>query len=245
MGLINLLIRWHNLLSKLKSKILSKKLIGVVASNYYFSTTTDRYGLNSAYYRFLKKFGSVVIIPATDDYIHKNLDLLVLPGGADVLSTRYGQKPDVLCGKSDIHLEYFDTYILPQYIENRTPIFGICRGFQGISVTFGASLIQHVDNEYSVPRSKLVDKILLVKSDLQPEGLPDYFYTGKAKGASKKMVDINYQVNSIHHQVVDHNNLGDRVEVLAFNKIYKTVEAIGIKGYPALGVQYHPKSLGL
>jgi len=60
--------------------------------------------------------------------VRKDLDLLVLPGGPDVDPMRYLDQDDDFSlwnGKPCVFKERFDKILLPQYIENRTPIFGI------------------------------------------------------------------------------------------------------------------------
>jgi len=84
-----------------------------------------------------------------DDNIYTDLDLLILPGGADVDPLRYNQKPYYYTQNPNIHYEYWDRFVLPTYIENRIPIFGICRGFQTLNVHYGGSLSQHISQAYS------------------------------------------------------------------------------------------------
>lgn len=78
------------------------------------------------YVKFFKRFGKIV--PVGLSVIRKDLDLLVLTGGADVDPKRYGEEPSSLCGPKDIRKEWFDIFCLPKYMETKIPIFGICRG---------------------------------------------------------------------------------------------------------------------
>ena len=50
-------------------------------------------GVSRSYLEYFKKFGKVITIDWDDEEV-QNIDLLVLPGGADVSTFRYNQKPD-------------------------------------------------------------------------------------------------------------------------------------------------------
>ena len=104
-------------------------------------------GVTFPYLNYFEKFGDVKIIIPTAKQVDDTLDLLVIPGGPDISAFRYlspDETPSWFNQKPDQMREYFDTNILPRYIENKTPIFGICRGHQSIAALFGAKLEQHL-----------------------------------------------------------------------------------------------------
>lgn len=101
---------------------MSRKIIGIVGH----STGENTFGTRKSYMEYFSQFGNVVILSPSDKVV--DLDLLVLPGGEDVDSSRYGQKPSFFNTAPNGYFEYFDKVMLPQYIEKNTPIFAICRG---------------------------------------------------------------------------------------------------------------------
>jgi len=90
----------------------------------------NSFGVGINYMEFAKESlgGEDIRILLPDSPIWTDLDLLMLTGGADVNPSRYNEPPGFYTDKPDILKEYFDVHVLPQYIEQRTPIFGICRG---------------------------------------------------------------------------------------------------------------------
>lgn len=104
------------------------KKIGIVG----WKTGENSFGITVPYLRFFQHYGNVVILGVNEEPV-KDLDLLVLPGGGDVSPNRYNAKPDLFTGVANTWLEYFDKDILPQYIANKTSIFGICRGLQTLT----------------------------------------------------------------------------------------------------------------
>jgi putative glutamine amidotransferase len=68
---------------------------------------------------------------------------LVLPGGADVDPSRYGQTPNAQAQVvTDPALDALEFTVLLEALERDLPVFGICRGFQALNVHFGGALIQ-------------------------------------------------------------------------------------------------------
>ncbi len=83
------------------------------------------FGVTIPYMRFAEQFGKVQIITRQDINNAPKVDLLILPGGADILPMTYGLMPDYMTGSPNVMLELFDEKLLPTYIENDTPILGI------------------------------------------------------------------------------------------------------------------------
>jgi putative glutamine amidotransferase len=194
----------------------------------------EGYGIPNSYLVFLSYFGVVSIIMPNEKEIRPYLDLLVLPGGPDVDSKRYlGERPlSLTMGYPCPFRERFDNVLLPKYIENETPIFGICRGHQTLAVHFGGTLKQHMVHETSpsIERTKKVHWLKL--SDDVSEYVP---------GISALQ---RFEVNSLHHQVID--KLPENATAIALydsNNANKEVEAIGYTNYPAVTVQWHPEEI--
>ena len=198
-----------------------------------WKTGDNSYGANIAYIQFLSGFGNVRILTPTEP-IDDRIDLIVIPGGADVDPLRYGAIPSFYTSKPDSMKEYFDTVILPQYIKLGTPVFGICRGIQSIAVLFGAKLIQHMYHETNEKsRSEKVHSI-----DLLPPFKNEFMKDNPHV--------FSIKVNSMHHQCVSNHNFPEELEVIGVyrskNK-FDYIEVIRHRKYPIYAVQYHPEEL--
>ena len=188
----------------------------VLGSNYF--------GVPISYVDFIKEYLECddlrILTPTTP--IQKDLNLIILPGGADINPSRYGEPPGFYTDKPDLLKEYFDVHILPQYISVGTPIFGICRGLQTLAVHFGCKLIQDMHHDTN-------------KQDNPYQGVHELLIFDKTK---------KIEVNSRHHQSVQRPHESHIVKVIATHKkIPQHIEAIRVQGYKVAGVQFHPEDL--
>lgn len=195
----------------------------------------DMFGSTLPYLEFLSQFGE--IIPLMPEHtIREDLDLLFLPGGADIDPQAYGEVPSFYTNKSDIYKEHFDKNYLPLYTEIGTPIFGACRGHQAYAAFKGAKLIQHMFHETNPPE----------------DGMRSMHYLRFTMDIPNISIqkDTIIPVNSRHHQVVDLDSLKNTSLVSAgvyhqdTEKGFQFEETneilIDIK-YPAVTVQFHPE----
>jgi hypothetical protein len=90
----------------------------------------NSFGVTIPYIEFIREHldCSDLRILSPDSPIWTDLDLLILTGGPDVNPSRYGEPPGFYTDKPDLIREYFDVHVLPRYIEEHVPIFGVCRG---------------------------------------------------------------------------------------------------------------------
>ena len=218
----------------------SNKTIGI--PGYLIGENT--FGVASSYLEFVGRFGKPLIIMPQDIDNPPEVDLLVLPGGPDILPTTYGKIPSFKVSKPSPMLEHFDLNILPQYMEKKTPIFAICRAMQQIYVSCGGRLIQHYPWH---PQSR------------SPEDqCHDLMFTDGFKDLGKYIG----KVTSRHHQVCsilnenedrDQNNefikfIPENLEIIAYSGDIKNntydpniVEIFKHVDYPLYGVQWHPE----
>jgi gamma-glutamyl-gamma-aminobutyrate hydrolase PuuD len=216
-----------------------KKRIGIVG----WPTGANSFGATLPYLDFFSNFGVVEIIMPNETNT-RNLDLLILPGGPDVDTSRY-IKEDALnfyIGKPCPFRERFDNVLLPKYINERTPIFGICRGHQSLAVYFKGDLYQDMDS-YGLGHetNPAENRIKLVHSVVTNTE----FLKNELNITSQRV----FEVNSIHHQCVSELDLPQNATVVAnytnkIGSISGVVEAISYyPNYPAHTVQWHPEEI--
>ena len=170
-----------------------------------------------------------------DDNVYTDLDLLILPGGADVDPLRYNQKPYYYTQNPNIQYEYWDKFVLSKYIENRIPIFGICRGFQTLNVHYGGSLSQHINQAYSSKsRDEEVDFLSIINNNTVKDLLNKIGF---------KEINKTYKVNSLHHQGFFYEQKGKNILPLLINTRYENIEAFISLTDLVAGVQWHPEEL--
>lgn len=219
------------------------KTIGIYADSY-----NGKVGQTFAYMQFFSQFGHVRLISTLDklDNIVNEVDMLVTPGGADLTSSIYGKSPGVMDSRANQHYEYLDSILLPQFVENKKPIIGICRGMQSINCFFGGTLNQHIiGHNQGEDRQATRQKLQFTNHEEE------------------------YYINSMHHQSVD--ILGDELELIAYSQQFRgcysskntimtwrtydsktgdiserievpvTIEAFVHATLPIIGVQWHPE----
>lgn len=193
----------------------------------------NSFGCTLPYLEYMMQFGDEISI-LTPNEVREDLDLLILPGGADVATTRYASgMPSFYNGNSDVLLEHFDKFSLPRYIEMNTPIVGICRGFQSLVVHFGGTLDQNISHPYSEKsRGELVHGVEFTK---------DAIDMGMRAAGNKKV----HKVNSLHHQGAYTAMMPSVLKPLMLHDeaIYgeRIVEAFIHESLPIVGFQFHPE----
>jgi len=221
---------------------MNKKLIGIPA----WSLGENSFGVQKAYLEYLSNFGQVEILTPNNNIRH-DLDLVVLPGGADTMSHTYNEVPSFANGMADPYKDYFAKINLPQYIQAKIPVFGICLGMQQIAVHFGIKLIQDINpnHGYSSDKGDLVNTCKVNTIAVNP--IFEELYQTSFKATHK--------VNSYHHQGVTLEDLKKNPDLipLLVNKNseftyshgnHYLVEAFMHKKLNIIGVQYHPERMG-
>ncbi len=150
---------------------------------------------------------------------------LFLTGGEDLDPQRYGQKNAGLCGPPDLWRDSLEWSLCWQFIQQKKPVFGVCRGMQLINVFFGGTLTQDLQEDRGLahPYHSIHSVECIEGSQLE------------------QLFGASFLVNSYHHQAVQ--TLGAGLISIATTQNGDIVEALEHKTLPVLGVQWHPERM--
>lgn len=164
--------------------------------------------------------------------VFATMDGLLLPGGADLDPSLYGEEPHptaaVEPARDDLELEAWNAAR-----ERGVPIFGVCRGFQAINVFSGGSLLQHLDGHDSPTAAPAP----------HPLHLDPASRLAAILGETDPM--LRTEVNSYHHQAIRPESLAPGLLPVGMSPHPEgdLVEALE-SANPAewlIGVQFHPE----
>ncbi|MEO6352995.1 MAG: type 1 glutamine amidotransferase [Oxalobacteraceae bacterium] len=162
----------------------------------------------------------------------KQLDGLVLQGGADVAPMSYAQAVTRPEWNGDRARDMYELELLHEFIEAGKPVLGICRGCQLINVAFGGTL--HQDIASDVPNA------IKHVSENYDSNTHSIRLTEGGFLAGLLADNPVALVNSIHHQAV--NTLGRDIVVEATSTEDQIIEAIRHrKSNFVVGLQWHPE----
>lgn len=173
----------------------------------------------------------------------KTLDALVLQGGADVCPRAYGEEPACQEWCGDARRDGYELALVQEFLQQRKPILGICRGMQLLNVALGGSLYQDVPTQFPNP-------ICHRSQGAGNQKTPD---SGVHAAHTVRFIDsswlhklyagasLNHPVVSVHHQAV--KRLGEGLSVEAVSPEDALIEAIRLDSPHqfALGLQWHPE----
>jgi putative glutamine amidotransferase len=164
----------------------------------------------------------------------REMDGLVLQGGADLAPESYGEKPIGRWLGDRIRDEY-ELELMELFLREEKPILGICRGFQLMNAFYGGTLYQDIATQR--PQSiKHRDAIEYDRVHHGVQFVEDSFMEGLYADAKDPMV------NSVHHQAA--KDLGRGLIPQAYGKEDGILEAfIHESAAPGkiMGVQWHPE----
>jgi putative glutamine amidotransferase len=175
------------------------------------------------------------------DTLLATVDGVLLTGArANVHPTRFGAQEDPRHEPYDHDRDALALALVQTCVERAVPVFGICRGFQEMSVAFGCSLHPEIRElpgrmNHRMPR--------LANGEIHPDPLVIFAdrhdVTLAPDGVFAKILGCKtIRVNSLHGQGIDRR--GERIVVEGIAED-GTIEAIRVADAPgfALGVQWH------
>ena len=211
---------------------MSMPLIGV--STYW--ETSARWGvwelpaalLPAGYPRLVQAAGGLAAMLPPDDpslaeAVVARLDGLVVAGGPDVDPARYGEPRSPRTGPPAPERDAWELALIRAASASGTPLLGICRGMQLLTVAFGGTLVQHLDGH-------VVGVGVFGEHPVKP--VPGTLYGS--------IVAEDSPVPTYHHQSVDRLGEGLTPSAYAEDGTVEAIERPGAEGW-VLGVQWHPE----
>ena len=163
----------------------------------------------------------------------RELDGLVLQGGADISPTSYGETPMKAEWSGDKIRDDYEIALTRAFMKEHKPVLGICRGVQLINVAMGGSLFQDIRTQRPDAQSHR-DAALYDQAFHEVEFVPNSGLAKLFPGVSKA------KINTVHHQAP--KDIGKDLTVEAWSVPDRIPEALRWQGDSYLfGVQWHPE----
>lgn len=178
--------------------------------------------------------GTVVLVPpqsidaAGADAVLDGLDGLILTGGKDVDSRRYGQDPHPTNDEPRLDRDALEDRLLDRAIARDIPFLGICRGLQLLNTALGGSLIQHVPDAIGSTRYNAGGGVFTSN--------PATTVPGTTTAA---LLGDRVTVPSYHHQAIDAVAPGLTVSARGDDGIVQAVDVDAMTF--GVAVQWHPE----
>ncbi len=165
-------------------------------------------------------------LPTEEGYDLNDFSALLLPGGADVDPSLFGQEN---CGSRTIdkELDIAQLAMTDIFVKAKKPILGICKGCQVLNVYFKGDIIQDLDN--NVHHQAYQGKEVKHKARTEENNILYDLFGGE-----------EIIINSSHHQALD--KLGNGMRICQFSDDH-VIEAIQHESLPILGLQWHPERM--
>ncbi len=187
-----------------------------------------------AYVRAVRESGGIpVVLPNTGgnaSRVPEYLDLLdglLMPGGADIPPSEYGEEPHETVELLDDDRFQFEKVLIREWIEKTDkPLLGICLGSQWINVATGGTLIQDIPSERDVNH----------RDTEHPVTLEPGSRLARILGSEE------VTVNSFHHQAADDIGKGLRAVARSPEGIVEATETTDPDRF-LIGVQWHPEKM--
>jgi len=161
--------------------------------------------------------------------IVSSLDGLMLCGGRDIDSARYGQSPHGEAAPPDTLRDDLEEKLLSAAIDADLPFLGICRGAQMLNINRGGTLIQHLpdvvgDNRYQLGNGQFTPADV----EIETSSILGSLVGEKVSNAAM-----------YHHQSIDELGKGLKITAKTEDGI---IEAVELTDHPfGVAVQWHPE----
>ena len=184
----------------------------------------DKYGeyydyLESNYIKFFNSFNiDPILLPnnikdVIEFYKQNKCNKIILTGGDDIfeLSSSKNNKEEFF--KRDKN----ERQLIAYAVDQKVPMFCICRGFQLVNLVLGGQLTKNIINK-DVRSHKVV--------------------------INKGYANITYDkitVNSFHNHGIKNDQLSSELSAFGYSEDLKYIELYEHKDLPIIGIQWHPE----
>lgn len=159
---------------------------------------------------------------------------LYLTGGFDIDPHYFQQEPHSHLGIVDPLRDAFEIALTREMVQQKKPLFGICRGSQVINVALGGTMYQDIATQTK-------NRIIQHRQHRPLHYTSHFIHIEKDSLLYDIVKQQSIRVNSNHHQA--NHLLGDELRTVATSED-GVIEAVERTEAPfTLGVQWHPEQL--
>ncbi|RLD89043.1 MAG: hypothetical protein DRJ02_02425 [Bacteroidetes bacterium] len=204
--------------------------IAITKTNDYYSALVERNRENTVWINLygLPVDSALLILGQCDG--------LLVTGGEDVYPGLYGKLSDTArCEGFDRYRDSLELASIAYALEQKMPVFGICRGLQILNVALNGTLIIDIPTDFdTVVKHRLKD---WKKCFHEVTTIPNTLLNKLSNTASDT-------VNSAHHQGIDHLGNGLRISAYAYDSLPEAIEWAerNNNGF-LMATQWHPERL--
>jgi gamma-glutamyl-gamma-aminobutyrate hydrolase PuuD len=159
------------------------------------------------------------------------LDGLLVIGGGDVSSGRYGQDPDARNGGTSDLRDELEFQLLDAALDRDLPVLAVCRGHQVLNVLFGGTLLQ-----------QLPDVLGSTRHQPRAGAFGEVTVLTEPSTHVKRLLGDRAEVLCSHHQAIGAVGESLLVSARSDDGVIEAVEVLGRTF--AVGVQWHPEENG-
>ncbi len=217
-------------------------LIGVTAS--YIPPKDGPFGtvqVGESYVQAVIQAGGVPVVipvglsPEALQALFARLDGVLLTGGGDIDPRRFDGHPHPRVYDIDARRDDLEIRLAQSAAKSGKPFLGICRGIQVINVALGGTLFTDIGDQLANP----------LRHDWYPNVRRDYLAHSVAVTPGSRLAQAlggdSFEVNSLHHQGLEHIAPPLRAVACAPDQL---IEGVELPDHPfGLGVQWHPEWL--
>jgi len=201
----------------------------------------DKYG--HTYREWLHRYDKTVqwvnLYPLSVDSakrVLKTCDGLLCTGGGDFDPSLYGKGDETdKCGPPDHHRDSLEIAVIHEAVNNKIPLFGICRGLQGVNVALGGTLYTDLPTDIG---TKVTHRTIEGNHSMH-----EVYVNKPSELYAMIRADSGY-IYSHHHQGIDEVAPGLRVGARSADSLPEEIEWADTnnKGF-LMAVQWHPEHL--